>query len=230
MEDLMNEMVKLSAMELDFYLNEVTEEFPNFRYDSLFNQIQQRKEKSRKTKQLTEAPHHSEEYDITKHKTPGGGGEWGEVPFPEDELQDRGFVPVKELSLIEKAEQQLLYRMLNQNVHHLYQSILEGFQFPHDSYESIYALIQGLSKGEVRQLVKQTRNEQLFNEVEALYFEEEVTEAEIEELVQQISSFEMESEIKMLKQELIQASQTGNTAVVEEVSVKLSKLLIQKKR
>ncbi|SJZ84154.1 DNA primase [Pilibacter termitis] len=210
---LLQELAKVSSnLEIDAYLNEITQEFPRFSYKVLLDQLKELQGK----RSSVQPPSPQEEAFVEREILP---------PPVEVPVQKR------KTSKIELAEQQLLYRIFYQSANKRFSSYFEGFHFYHEPYETLYVLYQAYDRqvgdfntANFLSFVRQGNLSNIATEIFSLRFEEEVEEKEILDLIAVVQSSSIQEKKMKLKEEFHQASQAGNHELAKQLFVQLVQL------
>lgn len=231
-DELLEEMVQVvSKLEVDLYVNELVKEFPLFTKDALLEQLAQ------KQKQQEEVPpsiidNQHEEF----------------LPFsPEDTHEPIDFVenhsgtshnsrnttrqatvtlPTlqnQQKSSVEKAEEQLLYRLFYERKVQNEMKKVVDFRFAHESYENIYLLLCRFLevKGDFTPLafLSFVEDENLKSKISGILtldLSVESENGEIADLIKRIKKQSIEKRLLEVKEKLTQAQKSGNRELARE--------------
>lgn len=213
-QDLLQELVSVaSPIEQDMYLTQLSTEFQVSR-ESLQEQLRSLKQESRQQRRA------SRQRETFAPQAPAAPVDAPNVP----------------LSLVEKAERILLYRIFNeQGVRNKLN--MQNFQFAHDHYQEIYFLLEAFLEErsyftlpEFLDFLKKEELRKIVIEIAYLPIGETSSEREIQDLMVVIGKASLADEIKQKKLLQQEASRNGNQQLELELAIEIINLTKQLKK
>ncbi|MDR2832850.1 MAG: DNA primase [Streptococcaceae bacterium] len=211
--ELIKELAKIdSVLEVNMYLNEIHTEFPIFSQEVLVTQLK----KMREEILTVEIPQVSDDYYPPSFPDENYSGayyeqsEYNEVPFTL-------IPPIKELSAVEKAQQQLLFRSFYERSVQTKLREIPDFTFAHENYQKIFVLLESYTNAytsfvdaDFLGFVQDQELKSLTSEILLLSLPQTSEDGEIEDLLKKIGNYPLKPRILHIKEQLLQAERSGN--------------------
>lgn len=222
--ELLQELILVqSPLERDRYLNQISQEF-QLSFNSLEEQFRQmemavrtQKRKGRQERLNEPEPHF---FEVSEQ-------------VPQSEQNKRP------LSIVEKAERTLLYRLMNEQRVRDRLSQQSDFNFAHVQYQELYLLLDsymsvhtGFILADFLDYLKEEKVKKLAIDISYQVISEESSEREITDVLKVIDNSSIEELIEEKKFQKKEAERIGNRQLVDELSIELVGLVkkVQKSR
>jgi len=210
-EVLIKELAKNDiGLATDKHLNDLHEEFPSFSKSALFTQFEKERTQNRPLEVTQDVPNDYDYPAFPDYEPPVFNGY-----APVEERPP--IVVIKEYSSIEKAEQQLLYRLFYERA--VQRKLMEdtNFAFAHETYQKLYVLLQGFLRTHPQfeesgflAFIEEDQLKSKATEIFSLNVPQETDEGEVDDLLKTLDKSSIQEQILRKKEELLPAQHSGN--------------------
>ena len=220
--ELLRELTNVqSPLERDRYLNQIAQEF-QLSVHSLEEQFNQLKQEQRSVQRQERQQFYQDEMMPPPMEEP---------VFEENHVQNK--LP---LTLVQKAERSLLFRLMNeQGVRQTVQQ-LPDFSFAHDEYQELYFLLesyatlhQSFDIADFINFLQDNQTKQLAIEIAYQNLSEESSEREVADLLHVIALSSIAEAIEQKKIQQQEAKRVGNQQLEAELTMEIIQLARQLK-